>query len=308
MQRLTLICSLFLAIAGYAPHAASHEEEHGGMAMPMNTLLAAQLTPDQVVGGAGGNTGSGTGAFFIDPVHRTLEYRLTYEGLKNGVKSIALYNFGAGGRGEVIALLCGEDHPCAPGTIAGRVVPDAAHPFDNNLIGEFDSERVYVEIVDAAGQAVLRGQLAPHSAMVPSATFVAELSTPGSKGQRATGTAIFTETYMPGGKVAVTYLMTVAGLSGPATGAVLAASPSPGDERVNLPHGKDKADTQYESAKRISPAQCGSLDGVVEVDAEGPAAPLISRLRDAGHDQAGIAVMTANSPRGEVFGVLKPIK
>src|SRR5438094_4705586 len=68
-------------------------------AMPMKTLLLAQLDGKQVVGHSA-STATGTGAFVLDPARHTVTYDLTYQGLESGgARSIALHNFGAGKTG-----------------------------------------------------------------------------------------------------------------------------------------------------------------------------------------------------------------
>ncbi len=178
MKKLTA-CALLLTPASLIGSANFAAAQHAGMKMAANTLLVAQLDAKQVVGGSG-STATGTGAFLLDPAQRTLMFDLTYEGLASGSpKSIALYNFGQGKNGEAVKVLCGADAlPCpnaASATISGRLERGDGRELDNNLLGEFGSERVYVEIVGADGKPEIRGQLAPNSAMVMVSNFVVNL-------------------------------------------------------------------------------------------------------------------------------------
>ena len=177
------------------------------MHMAMTTLLVAQLDAKQVVGGSA-STATGTGAFLLDAAHKTLAYNLTYEGLSSdGAKSIALHNFGSGKNGETIKVLCGGDaKPCpksASATISGRFESGDGSAIDNKLLGEFGSERVYVEIVGADGKPEIRGQLSPNQAMVMVSNYTVNLAPAAGTNSKGTGTAIVSETHLPDGKVSV---------------------------------------------------------------------------------------------------------
>jgi hypothetical protein len=275
---------------------------HGGMEMPTNTLFLAHLDADQVVSKSN-SSATGTGVFLVDPVQRTLQYRLTYDGLEaGGARSIALYNFAAGENGKAIAGLCGENNPCPRdrfGTISGRFALPAPSEPDDNIVSEFNSERVYVEIVGGDGRPEIRGQLAPNSAMVPIANFVADIAPLDRTGSKGSGTAVMSETYLPGGKVSVTYAVTVAGLSGPPTSIALAAGPSPKAERIPLQPLK----TEYARAKPT-----GTLTATYQIDSTADDTPVLSRLRKKGYDKVGLVVMTKKFPGGEAFGVFEPVR
>jgi hypothetical protein len=206
---------------------AQHEGMQTGMAMPATTLLAAQLDSAQVTGG-GSSRASGTGAFLLDPVRRTLAFQLTYQGLESGpARSIALRNFGRGRDGEAVRMLCGDGGPACPGgssaTLEADVAPDDRRPLDNALIGEFDSERIYVEIVGGDGKPEIRGQLAPNGAMVMVTNYVAHLAPDAGVDSQGAGTAILSETHLPGGRVNVFFAATVSTPAGVVKAAGLVA-------------------------------------------------------------------------------------
>jgi hypothetical protein len=277
------------------------------MLMPANTLLVAQLNAKEVVGGSSSH-GTGTGAFLLNPVEHTLTFSLTYEGLRaGGSKSIVLGNFGRGKNGETVEILCGSGaEPCPGGdsaTISGRLERRAGRSLDNHLIGEFDSQRIYVEIIGANGEGEIRGQLAPNGAMVPVANYVAHLATAKGAESKGTGTAVVSEIYLPGGKVSVFYAATVAGTSGPPVKAGLVAGQANAplfNQRTELP--------KIELLSSRESAAGGSLQGRFDVDSADPQALFVKRLLATGKGQIGIVITTRRFPDGELFGTLVPVR
>jgi hypothetical protein len=278
------------------------------MAMPTNTLLVAQLDAKQVVGGSA-SAATGTGAFLLDPAQRTLEYSLTYQGLEaGGASSIALYNFGKSNNGEAVKMLCGAGaRPCPSesfATITGRFEREEGRPLDNHLIGEFDSERVYVEIVGGSGKPEIRGQLGPNGAMVQFVNYVAHLAPVEGSSSKGSGTAVYSETYLPGGKVSVFYAATVAGTSGAPVNAALSGDTAPKGHvfvrRMALP----KLRLILSRDKKTG----GSLSGLYQVDSAAPNALLATPLQSKANGAAGIVVTTTGFPAGELYGALVPMR
>jgi hypothetical protein len=287
-------------------------DEHLGMAMPHITLLVAQLDGEQVAPSTASKA-TGTGAFQLDPALRTIEYRLTYQGLESGrARSIALYNFGRGKNGKAMYLLCSEGRqPCpdaASATISGRIKRDGSPPdpkavgefegpmLSNQLVSEFDSERVYVEIVGDDGKAEIRGQLMINDSITMVENYVAALAP--VSGSKASGTAIVTKVYLPRGKVVMTYAATVAGTADQPTLAALSPKRSL-KNKISLLGIK----TRYSRDKLAG----GSLLGNYKVNkTSAEAAPNLGTPSDT--DETGIAVATSKFPDGEVFGVLKLVK
>lgn len=280
---------------------------HQGMNMAVNTLLVAQLDSKQVVGGSSSRA-TGTGAFLLDPVQHALSYRLTYEGLQAGApKRIALSNFGKGKNGEVVKVLCGADaEPCPnsnSATIAGHLGGNDGGLVNNHLIGEFDSQRIYVEVIGGNGEREIRGQLAPNGAMVLVANYVADLTAIKGSDSKATGTGIMSEVYLPGGKVSVFYAATVAGTSGPPVNAGLVVGGRP-DTRHFTPR---MALPKPQLLSNREDTTGGSLQGRFDVNSADPDALFAKRLLSTGKGEVGMVITTSRFPDGEVFGTLVPV-
>jgi hypothetical protein len=307
MKKLTA-CGLLLApviLIGSANVAAA---QHDGMKMAKNTLFVAQLDAKQVVGGSG-SSATGTAAFLLDAAQRTLMFNLTYEGLASGgPKSIALYNFGQGKNGEIVRVLCGADgKPCpnaASATLSGSLDRGDGRELDNNLLGEFGSERIYVEIVGGDGKPEIRGQLSPNSAMVMVSNYIVNLAPAEGTGSKGTGTAVVSETRLPGGKVSVFYAATVAGTAGAPTNAALVNGLTPRTraftERAALPKMQIRSSRDRKTG--------GSLTGVYEINAAAPTALSATRLFNAGNGESGVVVTTSRFPNGELYGALVPVE
>lgn len=302
-------CMLLLVIVTLAgcAHRARAQNTGAGMAMPASTLLVAQLDAKQVAGGSG-SAATGTGAFVLDPVQHTLTYSLTYQGLQaGGAKSIALANFGKGRNGDVIRMLCGDGQPCPAGasaTLSGRWEGDDRHTLDNHLIGEFDSGRIYVVVTGGNGEQEIRGQLAPNDAMVPIANYVAHLQPVAGANSKGSGTAVVSETYLPGGKIAVFYSATVAGTLSIPSGAGLA---------VNLassrhPFKKSMALPNLELLSSRGQTTGGSIKGTYEVPATARDALYVKRLMALGKGEVGFVITTGQLPGGELYGTLVPVR
>jgi hypothetical protein len=301
-------CGFLLASAALIGPANFAAAQHAGMQMAENTLLVAQLDAKQVVGGST-SSATGTGAFQLNPIKHTLSYDFTYQGLENGAaKSVALYNFGAGKNGEVVKALCGMDaQPCPAGssaTITGSFERGDKGPLDNNLIGEFDSGRVYIEIAGGDGKAEVRGQLAPNGAMVPVNNYVARLGPTQGANSSASGTAVVSETHLPGGKVSVFYAATVAGTAGTPTNVALVGSPAPQDRVFKSELALPKLALRLSRDKQTG----GSLSGNYKVKRAAPKAVFASRLSQTGTGESGIVVATNRFPKGELYGALVPVR
>jgi hypothetical protein len=292
-----LLACLLIGLS--SPAWAQHM--HGSGELGHKTLLLAQLDGEQVAGGSDSKA-TGTGVFQIDPVSRMFEYRLTYNGLERGSpQSIVLYNFGRGKSGEPVYVLCGSTNaPCPKGTsntIAKKIKRNEGPKIDNNLLGEFLSERVYVEIVGGDGTPEIRGQLAPNSTMATFKNYVADLSPRG--GGKGGGTAVVSETYMPDGKITVDYAATVTGLTAAPTSVALGPAKAGGGKKRFLPNVKLRFARDRNSG--------GSLRGQYTVDANAPDAALPSNP-EPGQTAAGFVISTVQSPDGAVEGELVPVE
>src|SRR5205814_3870836 len=110
---------------------------------------------------------------------------------------------------------------------SGRFESGDGRAIDNKLLGEFGSERVYVEIIGADGKPEIRGQLSPNQAMVTVANYTVSLAPAAGTNSQGTGTANISETYLPDGKVSVFYAATVANTAGAPTNVAMVAGQRP---------------------------------------------------------------------------------
>jgi len=274
------------------------------MGMPANTLFVAQFSGDAVADGSPSKA-TGTGAFVLDAARHTMGYRLTYQGLDSGhAKAIAIHHFGRGRNGPVYAMLCGGNgaKPCPAGnaaTLAGTV--DDGRAMTNATISEFDSERMYVEIMDASGKPAIRGQLTPNGAMVSYHNYTADLAA--SKGGKASGTAVLTEVHVAPDKTVVFYTATIANASGPPVRASLLAIPA---GSVDHTFKADLALPGLKVSGTRAGATGGTLTGNFDVEAE-RGGPLAAKLLSAGSQKVGIVITTDRHPDGELFGALDQV-
>jgi hypothetical protein len=303
------LVATFAFLIGSAVVATSQDSTMnmgGGMAMAADTLFLAQLDAKQVVGGST-SSATGTGVFVLDSKH-TVRYRLTYQGLDTPAKSIALYNFGKGQNGQAIKVLCGPGaEPCPSGTaatISGSFERGDNRAIDNALVGEFDTGRIYVEIVGTNDKAQTRGQLGHNGAMVMVADYTVNLAPLPGIDSKGSGTAVVSETYLPHGKTSVFYAATVAGTAGAPTNASLGAAPAAA-ERAFTPQ---SALPQLKLNLSRDRQTGGSLSGGYQVDRAAPNALLASRVLRESNGQSGLVIATGRYPKGELYGALVPVK
>jgi hypothetical protein len=287
--------------------AASASAQQAGMQMPTNALLLAQLDAGQVVGGSTSHA-TGTGAFLLNPIDRMLSYSLTYAGLgSRGAQLIALHNFGRGRDGPVIRILCSPGtQPCPGGsaaTIRGQFERGQGTPLDNALVGEFASGRIYVEIEDVDGKPEIRGQLGQNGAMVRISNYTAELVPASGGNAGGSGTAVVSETYLPGGKVAVFYAATIANTSGPPVSVILTGAPPVPARPLTAP---PLPRATVLSAPGASSG--GTITGSYQADAASPRTMLASRLARTPNGRAMVVVTTNRFRGGELVGNLVPVR
>src|SRR4051794_34000266 len=100
-NRLTAILTIVSAALSAVASTPGRAQDQMGMGHAATTLFLAQAVAAKVVPPRI-STATATGAFLVDPARRTVSYELTFHGLENGPpRSIALYNFGAGGNGAM---------------------------------------------------------------------------------------------------------------------------------------------------------------------------------------------------------------
>jgi hypothetical protein len=172
------------------------------------------------------------------------------------------------------------------------------------LIGEFDSGRIYVEIMGADGKPEIRGQLGQNNAMVHVANYTAQLVPATGAESSGNGTAVVSETYLPGGKVAVFYAVTVANTSGPPLSVGLTGVPPAPARRLSA----SLPGSEIRSA--VAPANGGTITGSYEADATRSTPPLASRLLSTASANAApmLVVTTGRFRGGELAGTLVPVR
>lgn len=310
MNRFTGFTLLFSALLIWSNKNV--DAQNMRMMMASHTLLVAQLESAQVVP-ASDSQATGTGAFLLDHKNHTLTYALTYQGLASGgAKIITLRNFGRGANGEALSVLCGEGaRPCPPGagaTLSGSIDRVIKGELDNKLIGEFDSGRMYIEIVGVDGRSEIRGQMAPNSAMVPFTNYVAHLAPAKDSNSKGTGTAVLSEIHLPGGKVAIFYALTIEGASGAPANAALVGVPAKPTANARVFSAKMALPGLKLSGFRGKGAMGGTLSGSYEVNSGNRNALLISRLLSTGSKEVGIVVTTRRFPNGELYGAFEQVR
>jgi hypothetical protein len=243
----------------------------------------------------------------IDRTANDLRYDLTYHGLEHGAPTrIAIHNFGAGGNGAVVAVLCGQGAAPCPARPSARIAGAIGTlPLTARLFSEFVSSRTYVEIVGGDGRPEIRGQLATNGAMVPVRNYIARLApAPGAPGA-GEGTAVLSETYLPGGRVGVQYSVTVAGTSGPPDDASLT-----GVTRQPEVTARFLRSARLPVALRAFSARArggGTFSGRYVASRTDKSAVLAVKLLDPQHVPA-ITVKTGRFPRGELVGIFMPVE
>jgi hypothetical protein len=134
--------------------------------------------------------------------------------------------------------------------------------------------------------------------------FMAHLVPVQGTNSEGSGTAIFSETYLPGGRVSVFYRATVAGTSSAPTNAALVGKATPNDRGFTPQMALPKL--KLTSSRDKEPG--GSLTGLYEVKTAAPDALFVTRLLSTGKGEAGLIVMTSRFPNGELYGALVPVQ
>jgi hypothetical protein len=284
------------AIASAQPQHAGH---HG-----RSVLFLAEASADQLPAGGPQSAGTATAAVVVDKDGRGLRYDLTYHGLERGSPGrIALYNFGRGGVGRTIVILCGQgDHPC-PSRPSARFTGDLPDfPLPGELLSEFASGRIYLQIDGGDGQPEIRGQLETNGAMVASRNYIAPLS-PTAAGASGEGTAVLSETYLPDGEIAVEYSVTVAGTVGaPQSVALIAGAPA-GALRFTKSNRLPAAFLSTRDARRSGGTVRGRYVAKGRNRPPSVAAAMLPAQR-----VPSVVVSTSRFPRGELAGVLAEVE
>ncbi len=145
-------------------------------AMPEQALMTARATVAQAVPKfTGTSEASATGAFVLGADAKTVQYRMTWDGLSSeAIVRIDVHNFGRGAAGPSVATLCGGTTPKCPARKAGTI--EGTWNIDAKMAREMATERMYVEVhIEGARGVELRGQILPLPWMVHSQQFVGRL-------------------------------------------------------------------------------------------------------------------------------------
>jgi hypothetical protein len=134
--------------------------------------------------------------------------------------------------------------------------------------------------------------------------YVARLAPAQGADSAGSGTAIVSETHLPGGKVSVFYAATVAGTAGTPTNVALVGSPAPQDRVFKTELALPKIALRLSRDKQTG----GSLSGLYEVSRAAPNALFASRLLQTGTGESGMVVTTSRFPKGELYGALVPVR
>jgi len=284
--------------------------DHRGMHMARAVLFTATADSAQAVPRRP-SAASATAGVTIDRIANDLRYDITYHGLEHGAPSrIALHNFGAGGTGAEVVVLCGRGAAPCPARPSARLAGAIGTlRLTNRLFSEFVSSRIYLEIDGGDGRPEIRGQLRTNGAMAPVRNYVARLApVPGTPVTPATGegTAVLSETFLPGNRVAVQYSVTVAGTSGPpeamSLAGVNASDPGAAARFLNA--------ARLPSVLRILSNRArggGTFSGRYVARRADRSAVLAVNLLGTNRAPA-IAVRTGRFPRGELSGVFMPVE
>jgi hypothetical protein len=289
------------SVAAQPPHQP-------GMQMGGSVLFLGRATGDQVVPRTR-STAAATAAIIIDQAQGQLRYDITFIGLERGPPTrIGLYNFGAGGNGRPVVQLCGGgDLPACPHGVSARLSgATEALRWSGQLLSEFASGRIYLQIDGGDGRAEIRGQLEANGAMVPNRNYVARLAPRAELGATGEGTAVYSETYLPGGEVMVEYSVTVAGTSGRPEEVALIGVADPQVARSAPFLGAGRLPGPRRPP--VAPGRNGgTFNGAYTVRRGDRSALLAERLLLARQAPA-LAVRTSRFPRGELVGVFVPIE
>lgn len=312
MDRITAFTILTIAFTTSTSVVLSDDKarppmgmHHGGTVLFVAQIEASKVLPIRK------SSASGTGAFLVDPVKRVVRYELTFHGLEYGPPtSIALYNFGAGGNGALLHTICGSDNrPCpnlTSATITGTLDVDAQQKPSGELLGEYASARVYVQIVGGDGKAEIRGQLEPNNAMLPVKNYVAHLAPTKNQKARGTGTAVLSEVYFADGRVSVFYQATVADTSGAPKSAALVNAPAAID-RSQLEILSQNALPKLKILPSRASATGGTMTGQYEDNRNRNNALFVTKMMSDDAREIGIVISTNTVPEGELYGVFKPV-
>jgi hypothetical protein len=294
-----MIALIGLTATVSAPAPAQHAGHRG-----RSVLFLVEASADQLPDRDSRSSATATAAVVVDKGGRGLRYDLTYHGLERGPPGrIALYNFARGGVGRTIVILCGAGDRACPARPSARLAGELAEfSLPGELLSEFASGRIYLQIDGGDGKPEIRGQLETNGAMVASRNYIAQLAPTGSQAG-GEGTAVISETYLPDGEVAVEYSLTVAGTGG-APESVSLTPQGPGGAAARFQK-SDRMPTAFLSTRDARRAG-GTVRGRYVVKARDRAQPVAAAMF-AAQRVPSVVVRTSRFPRGELAGALVPV-
>jgi hypothetical protein len=283
------------------------------------TLYVAAIEGQQVVPPVP-TEATGTGAFTLQGSGSrfSLRYDITYQGLAAAPTRIVLRNFGAGGVGEVVHVVCGSPAVQCPqqpsATLNAEWSDRATPPINAALAREIVVGRVYVEIEDERGQGLARGQILTYDSMLPVQGFVTRLRPTGTAAgpDAPSGTGAFYLAQTPDGEV-MAYHLTAAKTDGTPTKALIVPSDASG-----TPPGARATPLVEAVPQRVSPRVApdqpagtrgqrgGTIAGAVAAPPTRGADAADLRALASRPQRLNVIVTTDANPAGELVGELVP--
>jgi hypothetical protein len=267
---------------------------------------------------------SGTGAFILkgDGNRISLGYDLTYQSLPKPPRRIVLRNFGEGGVGRVVHVVCGGDEgTCTqqPGATLNGEWTDrhATLPLTAALARELVVGRIYVEVENEAGQGVVRGQIVTYDSMMPVEGFVVRLRPPGGAGGTvaASGTGAFYLAQSRGGSQVIAYHVTATGTDGAPSKALIVRAGTTGLQPGAPPRPLLEALPQKlpprvaaEPAAGARGQRGGTISGAISAPPAGGAELFEKRLLTTRAEKLNVIIVTDAHPAGELIGELIPVE
>jgi hypothetical protein len=297
-----------LMTCGITFAASAQPSQHMGMHMGGPVLFLGRASADQVVPRQR-SAATATAAIIVERVAGRLRYDVTFHGLERGSASrVGLYAFGVGGNGPTVLLLCGggDAAACPQGPSARLAGVTGALRLTGPTLSDFASGRIYIQVDGGDGRPEIRGQLGANGAMVPSHTYLAQLRPSGEAGATGEGTAVLSETDLPGDRVEVEYSVTVAGTSGQPQDIALVGVASP-EESGNA---RFLSTGRLPNLRRLFGAAArggGSFSGSY-VARRGDASAVLAEALLTTHRSPALSVRTSRFPRGELVGLFVPVE
>jgi CHRD domain len=310
---LMILCGIG-AVSEAQRTAYAQHDGHGA------TLYVAAIEGQQVVPPVA-TEATGTGAFTLQGSGNrlSLRYDITYQGLAAPPTRIVLRNFGTGGVGEVVHVVCGGQAAACPqqpgATLNAEWNDRATPPINAALAREVVVGRVYVEIEGERGQGLARGQIVTYGSMLPVQGFVTRLRPIGTAAgpDAPSGTGAFYLAQTRDGSEIMAYHLTAAKTDGAPTKALIVSSDASG-----TPPGAQASPLVEAVPQRVSPRLApdqpagtrgqrgGTIAGTVAAPPTRGAGAADLRALASRPQGLNVIVTTDANPAGELVGELVP--